>query len=319
MTPPLERLCHYCRIVHPISFDDTIGRRRWNTLDYECPHCILTKDFPLVMTAEGRPAIEGLEHGSPTKLIERHQAKGRDSMTRGFGIGFWTNSLAILALVIAEITAPAVAGAEVGLPLADSARIAQTVDEMAFSLHIHGVSYIKAHSLGPGAIPRLRAILRNSSKKEYWANATAMLGSIGTRDCYIELQDFIWKRFQGEIDKNTYSALTSAVSVLGFTDGDGNPDLLRSLVRGAKPAYWARLPWRARGVQEERLCNLLSRLSLRGIGYLAGDEARRAIVKMGSDPAFSNRKREIAEALALNDEVTQYGLENYMMRHLSEP
>jgi hypothetical protein len=69
-------LCPYCKPTHPVaveevSFGGTIRRKVWNRLDYECPHCILVREFPLVMGLSGL-GIAGLRRDSPTKLLERH-------------------------------------------------------------------------------------------------------------------------------------------------------------------------------------------------------------------------------------------------------
>jgi len=183
---------------------------------------------------------------------------------------------------------------------------------MALKIHIHGIQYNEANSLGAATIPRIRSILEDEAKKQYWGNATAMLGSIGTPESYRILDHFIWKRFRGEVDSDTYWALTSGVSVLGLTCGAGNPAALQALHVGATPESWAKLPWHVRGKSGEKVQALLSRLSLRGIGYCIDPEADRILAVLERDPRFKARNHEIKEARALHAEVARHGLGAYM-------
>lgn len=67
------RMCPICKHEHLISFEDSIRRRGWERLDWECPHCILVEEFPLVMTPNG-PAIANVGRDSEQSVIERHEA-----------------------------------------------------------------------------------------------------------------------------------------------------------------------------------------------------------------------------------------------------
>jgi len=69
---PLVRFCRHCNRTHEISFDNAIRMRRWNDLKWECPHCVLTKEFPLILDPERRVAVIPLFRGMPKERFERH-------------------------------------------------------------------------------------------------------------------------------------------------------------------------------------------------------------------------------------------------------
>jgi hypothetical protein len=68
---PSVKLCPYCKSTHPISFDNAIRMRRWNKLEFECPHCILVEEFPLMMGPGGRPFVGNLPPDAPKERFER--------------------------------------------------------------------------------------------------------------------------------------------------------------------------------------------------------------------------------------------------------
>jgi hypothetical protein len=68
-----EKVCPQCKVIHSLTFDDAIRRRGWNLLKWECPHCVLVEEFPLVMTPDG-PAVANITRESHQSVIERHEA-----------------------------------------------------------------------------------------------------------------------------------------------------------------------------------------------------------------------------------------------------
>jgi len=191
-------------------------------------------------------------------------------------------------------------------------RRASRVDSMVLKLSVHGIPFEEAHALGSGALPRLQLILGDSLKKRYWANATAMVGAIGTAKGFGILRDFISRDFDGEVDAETYWALTSALGVIGFTYEKGNADLLAMLQEGASPDWWARLPWKVANRKVEDVRGYLSRLSLHSLGYCQGSEAESVLVQLARDPRFTHRQEELRAVRALQAEVTRLGLLGYM-------
>lgn len=74
---PLNTRKFPCRehgVIHELdeaTFDAVISQREWQHLDWECPHCVLVNDFPIVAGPGGQPIVSGLGPGVPKERFER--------------------------------------------------------------------------------------------------------------------------------------------------------------------------------------------------------------------------------------------------------
>ena len=106
----------------------------------------------------------------------------------------------------------------------------------------HGIPSVGSRELGPRAAPILEDIFRDPNEKRYWRQAVIALAFIGLPESYESLRSFVWTRFTGPVDNDTFRALLGAQSALGALSGS-RPDVIDSLIQSTNPDTWASLPW----------------------------------------------------------------------------
>jgi hypothetical protein len=109
----------------------------------------------------------------------------------------------------------------------------------------YGVYTQEVRDLGPGSLPFILEVLRDTTCEDHWAGAVAAAGALGLPTAFDSLHVFLWHRFSGDVDtmkRGVFSALFYAQVAMGLT-APSRPDVIDSLIAGTDPQYWARLPW----------------------------------------------------------------------------
>ncbi|MGE5174815.1 MAG: hypothetical protein ACM3JJ_00455 [Hyphomicrobiales bacterium] len=169
-----------------------------------------------------------------------------------------------------------------------------------------GVPAREARELGPGALPYFLEALRDTSAKRSWPNAVAAAGFLGLLAGYDSLRDFIWNRFQGEVDGAEFKALLYAQAVLGVVEA-GRPETFQYLVESSDPGYWSEIPW-SNGVLHGREIGLLmSGKSIYALSLIPEARATLALERLRDHP-FDPRQRDyVSEALQRRGSIIRDG------------
>lgn len=129
------------------------------------------------------------------------------------------------------------------------------------------------HLMGPGALRSLARGLRSEGRRDCWASICGAIGSIGDRSYADTLRDFIWNRFEGEVDRETLTALRAGQSNIGWLAA-GSPKTVDYLLGTAAPAGWAQLPWWGQGWLLEDVARDMAQWSIESLQFV--DDRRAA-------------------------------------------
>jgi hypothetical protein len=179
---------------------------------------------------------------------------------------------------------------------------------------IHSVPYIRAHQLGPRALPILIKLFEDPKYKASWANIALTISYIGKPEGFEAIRSFIMDRFHGEVDLDTFQALITAQTTLGPLAAH-SPAALRYLMNGVNPNYWRKLPWTFGTYQGAARDLAMSRSSITALSHTGTPQAGRLLKELYRKP-YSERQRDvIAEGLARHTEVSAKGIERYLAEH----
>lgn len=166
----------------------------------------------------------------------------------------------------------------------------------------HGIPYAVAHSYGPEAVPELIEILQNPGLKEQWSNVIWVLGMIGDAEATPVLLDFAQRRFEGEVDRPTFTALLQVNQALGFLAREPGSDAFLFLREGSVAEAWpSRVRWTFGRVSGREQSVLMAQLAINGLGIAASDEAIEYLKELES-------RVEEKEAILYRDNIRE-GLE----------
>jgi len=182
------------------------------------------------------------------------------------------------------------------------------VFDFVVSTHVHGVDYGPAHDFGPAAIPVLEQYLQAPEMKEHWPAVLSTLACIGEPQVHDIVDDFIWNRFDGQVDLHTFQALICAQSVLGHV---GDPQLTFELADGTDPDYWQALPWSYEHYNGEHLRILWSKLSINALSYTATVYAERVLSDLRDAPFHPRQMSNITEGLERIPAIRRMGLDAF--------
>ncbi len=203
-----------------------------------------------------------------------------------------------------------------GTTLAPGAQAGREQDSVIVDLvcrqRIHGIPFEDAHALGPGAIRRLGEILKNEHYKGCWANAAAVIGTIATPSSFSILREFVWERFRGDVDSETFTALEGATAALGMSLSTDSTAVLDYLVRGADPEFWAKRPWSYPKMDPTAINFLFSRFCIHGLGYTGSPQARSVLLRLQQRPYTDAQRADIQAALQEHRDIAAKGIAEYM-------
>ena len=184
--------------------------------------------------------------------------------------------------------------------------------------HEHGMPYVEVHALGPAAVPVLEHLLANDAHKAHWTNIVVAVGFIGDPRGYPILHDFIWKRFQGEVNLETFQSLIAAQGIVGHIAAYDAPKALAELERGVDPAAWDGLPWRYRDYRGSRLSLLWSKLTINALSYTGKPSARTVLERLRTKPYSEKQRSNIEEGLIRHAAVARVGIDAFQRAATTE-
>jgi len=193
------------------------------------------------------------------------------------------------------------------------------------ALALRGLPYAQARALGPSAVPVLQGILLDTAFKGSWPRMVETIAYVGSPESFSVLRDFMWHKFSGVVDDDTFRALIAVPGVLGIIPDSAGIGVTDYLEKGANPAFWDSLPWRERVYSRHQLSVLLSKLSINGLGLIPSPRAANILARLSNRPYADSQVSNITEAVENNKEVRAKGLvyflENYrdMIRRKAKP
>jgi hypothetical protein len=111
----------------------------------------------------------------------------------------------------------------------------------------HGMPPQRARALGPAALPILSGLLRDERYKGHWVKVVQAIGNIGDTAYFDTLHAFIWNRFHGEIDQQTFHAIEIAQGNL-YPMATLSQRALDYLLASANSSFWLSAPWTVQGL-----------------------------------------------------------------------
>ena len=191
------------------------------------------------------------------------------------------------------------------------------VDTVVTAYYFHGVPYGVARDLGPDAVPRLAKFLGDEGMKSHWKNTVQILNYAGTPASFPILHDFIMDRFKGEIDQETYAAISAAIVTMGPLARISH-QAFQFLTDGADPKSWASVRWKFRDSKSEERDIQLSRNCINALGSSGMEEADRTLtelVRTSAQNRYWARLHDIVEeAITFNRDVMKEGFDNHRKR-----
>lgn len=177
------------------------------------------------------------------------------------------------------------------------------------------VSYTEAHALGSEALPLLEGYLREEAWKKKWVIIVHAINFIGDPSGFSPLRDFLFNRFSGAVDHETFEALHCTVSSMGPLAARSD-SAFQFLVSGTDPSYWTRVQWwgpnRRGGAEGQHVW--LSELSIMQLGLSGRPEAVSVLKRLDKKPYAEVQTSSIKEALKLQREVQAAGPDRYYER-----
>jgi len=120
-----------------------------------------------------------------------------------------------------------------------AASSADQTDVQAFVMeeYEHGVSCGEAKAFSGDHVPQLVSMLEDSDYEPYWTNIIVTLGCMGDPSAVEPLENFL-QRHKKEISFDTFSALLSVPTALGFISFDGDQRAAQLLSELVEDDYW---------------------------------------------------------------------------------
>lgn len=198
----------------------------------------------------------------------------------------------------------------------DPQELRERIERFLRTPHIHGIGYEEAKSLGPQALPILERISLDSAYKSVWWKAVLAVGYIGGQNSFATLKRFMWNRFTGEIDFDTFVAQTTALVAMGWIDGPGEAERLRYLSKGTNPAFWTGLPWRCPAVGEPGIANvLLSKSAINGLSLTGSAYADSVFEQLAKKPHSPRQVGNIEDGQERNRQIRMVGRQMYLQQN----
>jgi hypothetical protein len=138
---------------------------------------------------------------------------------------------------------------------------------------------------------------------------------VGSPQSFSVLRDFMWNRFSGVVDDDTFRALIAVPGVLGVIPDSTGIGVTDYLERGTNPAFWDSLPWRDRVYSRHQLSVLLSKLSINGLGLIPSPRAANILARLSNRPYSDSQVPNLTEAVENNKEVRAKGLVHFFENH----
>lgn len=181
------------------------------------------------------------------------------------------------------------------------------------SRYTHGMPRREARGLGAGSLPILLGILGDARYKAHWLNATAGIAFIGDTSYFDTLRAYVWLRFTGAVDRDTYMAIRNAQVSLNVM-ATLSPRALDYLEATSEPAAWLNVPWTVQGSSREYVSEIMANESVIALGYTDSERARQILLRLLNGQNSDVRTRLIRGALATLDAVRVEGFVRVWLR-----
>lgn len=184
----------------------------------------------------------------------------------------------------------------------------QPATEMVQRIHIHGVPYESARALGPAAVPELLALMGDPEFDRFRTNIVTTLGFIGDPSAVAPLIEFV-REPRGEVSVHTFRAVLVTFQALGHLAQSGDARALEFLIAWSNEAHWRStdLSFSYRAYRDERLGEVLGRMSIQGLGISGRPEAYRALRDLARGDLRVDWHDNVGEAMELNGRVAVEG------------
>jgi hypothetical protein len=143
--------------------------------------------------------------------------------------------------------------------------------------------------------------------KPYWVNIVTTAGYIGGGDASRVLSDFVWNRFDAEVDRESFQALIAAQGIAGHATWTGDASITNDLEKGVDPSHWAGLKWSYRRYQGEALGLLWSKLTINALSYSNHPRAGEILAELGARPFAEQQRSNIDEGQVRHAEILRAG------------
>lgn len=183
------------------------------------------------------------------------------------------------------------------------------VEAILSPTHAHGLRFDTLASLSEAVLPQLARALNDPSEKQRWLNALTAIGVIGGARSQSVIEEFIWGRFKGELDIDTFRAMMIAVEALGWSKSGPTTEALKQLTDGTNPEHWRSLPWThtiAGSPDYARV--ILSEVAINGLSYTGTASAESTLISLSRSPHHRRQVGNIEEGLIRNRAVRERGL-----------
>jgi hypothetical protein len=199
------------------------------------------------------------------------------------------------------------------LAAASSAPTRSEVLSFVQTMWMHGPPFHRAQDLGSASLSTLYEALRDQNSRRYWSNAVFAIGAIGDTASFDTLLNFIWDRFSGDVDLDTFRALMGAQAAFG-TMSARSPKVLQYLERTSRPVAWRAIRWRYESNSGDKLSRIMSKMAIQSLSLSASPGAALALNDLRRDLHGGIKPEFVDEAIANNQRVRSLGLREYMRR-----
>jgi len=205
---------------------------------------------------------------------------------------------------------PVTGQTHVSVSRSDASGMEERVGSVIHATGRHGLDRSRARELGVAALPILARMLRDGSEKSRWPEVIVAIGAIGDTAYFDTLYSFVWQRFSGEVDEDTFYACEIAQANLGFM-ANLSPRVITYLQRCVNPATWASLPWHAHNYQGDRLAVQMSEYTITSFSHLNDPVATTTLTQLDATPYSPKQRSAILSALKTNAVVRRVGVLEY--------
>ena len=161
----------------------------------------------------------------------------------------------------------------------------------------YGIPCDEAKVYGSQAVPQLVRMLKDPQFENHWENIIFTLGCIGDPAAVAPLKDFL-AQHQGKISFNTFTALQSIPTALGFISYGGDQSALDALTQLADEDYWQKSKLKVFdniAVNDATIKKNLMRSTILALGYAQKQEADQVLKTLQQDPKISHDYKEDIE------------------------
>jgi hypothetical protein len=187
--------------------------------------------------------------------------------------------------------------------------MASKVRDLICRHYSYGLDAQEVRNLGPASLPRILAVLRDTTCEDYWVGAVAAAGMLGLPSAVDSLHDFLWNRFSGDVGANPHEVFKALVYVpvaLGLV-APSRPDLVDSLIAWTDPRCWPSLPWHYQTLMGPDLAVFMSGRAILALSMIGDARAVAALERLGTRPYDPRQLSYVREAVERQRKVLDRG------------